>query len=512
MTNERSRAVVQRHRRAAWWAGVLFATHQIGEALVPIVIGATIDRAIEPSDTGALVRWIAALVVTFAFLSLSWRFGSRLAEIAEAGVDHDLRMELTRRLVNPRGLGGPRRHRGDLLSLASSDTQGAAWGSIVPAHTVAAVAALAVACVALFAMSVVLGLLVVLGSAVLLAATKAVSGPVERRAAEAQQRAAEAGAVAADMVVGMRVIHGLGAEHEAAERYAEASRTLLGAMLASARVGSAIDAATTAMTGAFLAVVALAGARLAEDGSITVGQLVAAFGLAQFLIGPWDRLRLAVTVAAQARASRNRIDAVLGAPPATVGLVAGLRLGAAPGELLAVFTTDPGDGDALAAAFAGRPGVLVAPRRADVFGGDLVDNVARVAADPSRVGPAVGAALLDDVLEGVAHSGGAVAERGLTLSGGQRQRVALARALAAAGEQLVLIEPTTTVDAVTEAEIARRVRALRRAWATIVVTTSPAWLAAADRVVLVDGGRQVATGSHRELLATLPSYAERVAR
>lgn len=91
-------------------------------------------------------------------------------------------------------------------------------------------------------------------------------------------------------------------------------------------------------------------------------------------------------------------------------------------------------------------------------------------------------------------------ERGRSLSGGQRQRVALARALASEAPVLVLHDPTTAVDAVTEARIATLVRQLRAGRTTIVITSSPALLAAADRVVLIAAGRVAASGSHTRLL------------
>ncbi|MEU7740791.1 ABC transporter ATP-binding protein [Nonomuraea sp. NPDC049158] len=128
-----------------------------------------------------------------------------------------------------------------------------------------------------------------------------------------------------------------------------------------------------------------------------------------------------------------------------------------------------------------------------------------------------------------------VTERGASLSGGQRQRVALARALLARPPILVLHDPTTAVDAVTEHAIAQGVRALRHAqdpgqapeqgvqapwhprgeagpFTTVVVTSSPAMLAATDRVVVIDGGRVVAEGSHAELAATDSDYNRAVLR
>jgi putative ABC transport system ATP-binding protein len=73
----------------------------------------------------------------------------------------------------------------------------------------------------------------------------------------------------------------------------------------------------------------------------------------------------------------------------------------------------------------------------------------------------------------------------------------------------VLHEPTTAVDAVTEARIAEGVAALRTGRTTLLVTTSPALLAHADRVVLLDGGQVAISGKHVELLAH-PAYRSAV--
>ena len=105
-----------------------------------------------------------------------------------------------------------------------------------------------------------------------------------------------------------------------------------------------------------------------------------------------------------------------------------------------------------------------------------------------------------------------VDERGRSFSGGQRQRLVLARALLADPEILVLVEPTSAVDAHTEARIARDLRASREGRTTVIVTTSPLVLDQADRVVLVDRGRVVAEGTHRELLGSSESYRETVTR
>ena len=105
-----------------------------------------------------------------------------------------------------------------------------------------------------------------------------------------------------------------------------------------------------------------------------------------------------------------------------------------------------------------------------------------------------------------------VAERGRTFSGGQRQRLVLARALAVDPEILVLVEPTSAVDAHTEARIAARLRGHRAGRTTVVVTSSPLVLDIVDGVAFLSGGRVVAVGTYRELLDSRPDFRALVTR
>ncbi|MBQ6644875.1 MAG: ATP-binding cassette domain-containing protein, partial [Saccharopolyspora sp.] len=98
---------------------------------------------------------------------------------------------------------------------------------------------------------------------------------------------------------------------------------------------------------------------------------------------------------------------------------------------------------------------------------------------------ALHAADAEDVLD--ALEDGVLSERARTLSGGQRQRLLLARALCADADALVLDEPTSAVDAHTEARIVRRVRELRSGRTTVVLSQSPLWRTVADRIRAVEG-------------------------
>ena len=151
--------------------------------------------------------------------------------------------------------------------------------------------------------------------------------------------------------------------------------------------------------------------------------------------------------------------------------------------------------------------VLVADHDAHLFAGTIGENVGAIVHPDDDVLRLSG---VGEVLDAVPGGLGArIGADGTTLSGGQRQRVALARALAADSPVLVLHEPTTAVDAATEAAIAAGIRVLRDGRTTVLVTTSPALLAACDEVAVVAGGAVVARGPHDELAAD-PSYRDLV--
>jgi ABC-type multidrug transport system fused ATPase/permease subunit len=161
-----------------------------------------------------------------------------------------------------------------------------------------------------------------------------------------------------------------------------------------------------------------------------------------------------------------------------------------------------------------RSTILVSDTGSQLFAGTLQDAV-----DPHRqltrrqAEEALVAANAEDVYDALPGGWqGQLDERGRGLSGGQRQRVVLARALAAAAPILVLVEPTSAVDAHTEARIAERVTRLRCGRTTIVCTISPLWLHHADRVVVLADDRVVADGRHDDLLAQDPTYRAVVAR
>ncbi|GAA4587578.1 ABC transporter ATP-binding protein [Planotetraspora phitsanulokensis] len=546
------RQAIKGQRRDVALGSLLGAGHQAGEALVPVLIGVVIDQAVAGGDATSLLVWLAVLAVVYVGLSFSFRFGARAGERAAEQAAHILRVRLVTRVVDPRGGAEDGRLPGALTSIATEDAKRVGTVAMAVMFGFSALMGLLVGAVVLLRISIPLGLVVLVGTPVLLLAGHLLSKPLERRSEAEQERTAHASGVAADLVTGLRVLKGIGAESAAVARYRRTSRDSLVATLRAARAEAVQNGLVLTLTGVFIAVVALVGGRLAVEGDISLGQLVSAVGLALFLLGPLEVFSWVNTDFAQARASATRIAGVLAAPPGVEpggarlperlrgalrlrgvghGSLRGIDLDVAPGEVLGVAATDPADATALLRCLSRqadpdtgvieldgvplrdldpadvRTAMLVAEHDADLFEGTLRGNVAAAASDPEAVLAAMAAAGADEVALAVPRGGDtAVSERGRSLSGGQRQRVALARALAADRPVLVVHDPTTAVDAVTEARIAAGVRDLRRGRTTILVTTSPALLAVADRVALLDGGRIADTGPHADLVERHAAY------
>ncbi len=540
----------------------LLCTHQTAEALVPVMIGVVIDRAVATSDTGALLLSIAGLAVLFTVLALAYCFGARRAYGAIEHDAHLVRVEIAARALDPRGHRSGMRD-GELLSVTASDAELSVLVLRAAGVTAAALTAIVVSAISLLIIDVWLGVGVLVAVPLMVFGLQGLA-PLLTRRGEAQQEAlAQTTALAVDFVSGLRVLRGIGAQGSAARRYAQASARALEITLRAAYTKGLHAGLTTAVNGLFLAVVAGVAGYLAVQGRLSIGELVAVVGLAQFVAEPVQTLGYCVQVLAAARASAGRVARVLGAQPMTrhgaAGLPApaaqrlalddvgyagldGIRLRLAAGEILGVLAYDPRDADALVSLLAGRVprddyrgtirvdgvpadgldldamrgAVLVEQHDVALFEGTLRENLAaRGGVDDGRLHEAVRAAAADDVLD--AHPDGidrTLTERGANLSGGQRQRIGLARALAADPPVLVLHDPTTSVDAVTETLIARGVAEARRAAprGTVLVTSSPALLSAADRVAVLDRGRIVAEGRHDDLVAGDERYRAAVLR
>jgi len=409
--------------------------------------------------------------------------------------------------------------------------------------------------VVLLTISPPLGLLVLLGLPVVVAVLSLLVPPLQRRQGAQREATGRLTTLGADTVSGLRILRGIGGEEVFSGRYREQSQQVRRTGVAVAQTQSYLDALQTLLPGLFLAIVVWAGARLAIAGDITPGQLVSFYGFAAFLTQPLWTASEAIRVVTRAVVGARKILTVLRVPvaghddpatpadsPAVDQELVDERSGLVvrPGRLLAVVGADP-DESARIALRLGRHGgedeglsdvrwgrtvlrqlglsevrgrIVVAESTPHLFTGLLSEELdVRGGASRAELLTALQVADAGDVLDSVPDGlDGEVEEKGRSLSGGQRQRVALARALLTDAEVLVLIEPTSAVDAHTEARIAQRLADHRRGRTTVIVSASPLVLDTVDEVALVEAGRVTVTGPHRTLMSEHPGYRRVVSR
>ncbi len=513
---------------------MLFATvWQVGESAVPVVMALAIDRALATGDAGQLALWLGVLVALYVALTTSARLALRLTAYAVQLLQHRLRGTLSTGVLHPVD-GAARAPDGSVVSVMTNDVARLANAVILVIMPIARIAAIGFIAVSLLATHWLLGLVVLIGAPVAVWSMGVLSERLSRDTREYQELLASTIGRATDLVAGYRVVKGIGvrAEAEATRRYRQASQeTLAGAERNAGLLGRFL-VSSGMVTGVFVATVMGLAGWFAVDGRLSIGGLIAAVGLTQALLPQIESLaNTSIPNLAGARASAARIvdamrdgHAALPLPDETSRREVAARpvlevsvpnesghgrsVRVEPGELVGVLTDDrtaariagilldPWASDEAQVRLDGlsarelspavyRSRVAVAPHRATLFSGTIRDNLTVTADGPEWVEAAVHAAACDDF---AADLDVPVGEGGNRLSGGQRQRIALARALASKAPVLVLHDPTTAVDSVTENAIARQLRGFRSGRSTLLIASAPGLLGACDRVVeLVDG-------------------------
>jgi ABC-type multidrug transport system fused ATPase/permease subunit len=444
---------------------------------------------------------------------------------------------------------------GEVVAIGNSDLSSLGQVMDVMARFAGAFASFALVSIILLQTSVTLGLVVLVGVPGLMLLIGPLLAPLQRRSATHRQLMGELANTASDIVSGLRVLRGIGGEQVFLDRYRRESQRTRVAGVKVARVQSVLDALQVFLPGLFVVVVVWLGARYAVDGRISAGELVAFYGYAAFLMIP---LRTATEFAnklIRGRVAARRVCTVLAlepdlipvrdpepSPPVGSTLYdARTGFGARPGLLTAIVSEQPDASAALADRLglhappvAGEPDddvrlggvpltrldpdevrrrIVVSDTGSVLFMGTLRERLALQGADDATMAAALHTASAEDVLDALPGGlDGQVAEKGRSFSGGQRQRLVLARVLLTDPEVLILVEPTSAVDAHTESRIASRLRQHRTGRTTIVTSTSPLVLDACDAVAFLDGGRVVASGTHRELLDSNPAYRAVVTR
>ncbi|HWU76795.1 MAG TPA: ABC transporter transmembrane domain-containing protein [Rhodanobacter sp.] len=158
-----------------------------------------------------------------------------------------------------------------------------------------------------------------------------------------------------------------------------------------------------------------------------------------------------------------------------------------------------------------RGAIALVPQETVIFSGSAADNIrfGRQDASDAEVIEAAKAAEAHEFIGALDNGYDAeMGERGVRLSGGQRQRVAIARAILRDAPLLLLDEATSALDAQSEAAIQQALERLEKGRTTLVIAHRLATVQRADRIVVMDGGRIIAQGTHESLLAEGGLYAE----
>jgi len=533
-------------------AGVLLGiAWMVAQALMPYAIGRAIQDGLVERDGGALGLWAGVLLALGLVQAIAGVLRHRVAVFNWLAASFRLAQVVAHHAARSGAAVRARLTTGEVVATISTDAMRAGGAFDITARLGGALVSYVVVAVILLSASTVLGLVVLIGVPLLVATLGTVIRPLQRKQREQREEVGRLTALGADTVAGLRVLRGIGGEDAFFDRYQMRSQQVRRAGVRVATPQSTLDASQVLLPGIFIVIVTWLGARFALTGRIGPGELVAFYGYAAFLVIPLRTAAEAVDKVTRAVVGARRMLDVLavertvtdpaqpvGEPPAGVPLAdARSGLVVEPGLLTCLVSSFPEEAVEIAdrlGRFIEDPGVTLGGvrlvdlpvetvrRRIVVSETDpmLFSGPLRVELDPwGRNGDdadllaAVGVANAEDVLDALpAGLDGLVEERGRGFSGGQRQRVVLARALLADAEILILVEPTSAVDAHTEARIARRLRRARAGQTTVALTGSPLVLDQADRVVFLVEGRVVATGQHRELLSSTPAYRETVTR
>jgi ATP-binding cassette, subfamily B, bacterial len=546
---------------------LLFGALTVADAWV---LGWSTDHVVLPAfktgDVDPSGLWtILALFVAVALLRAVGIVARRLgAGVMQYRMQAHYRRDVTRQYLRLPMAWHQQHPTGQLLSNANSDVE-AAWAPIAPLPmAVGTVAMMVIAIAQMFLTDLVLavvGLLVFPLVIVTNIVYQRMQSPLMTRA---QALRAELSEVAHESFDGALVVKSLGREAEETDRFARKARQLRDTNVAAGRIRAAFDPLLEALPGIGVLAVLAVGVVRVEQGLTDAGNVVTIAYLLTIVSFPIRSLGWLVGEFPRSVVGFRRVQTVLrarGEMPYGAEVVAGGGSGARldvrhlafhypEGPRLLddlTFSVEPGRTVAIVGATASGKSTLtslllrlVDPDEGqvviddtdlrDLAPGALAEHVALVPQqaflfdDSVRGNVTLGAEVGDDdVWQALrtAQADGFVAalpagldsrlgERGTTLSGGQRQRLSLARALVRRPRLLVMDDATSAVDPEVEARILAALRSAGEDSTVLVVAYRKATIALADEVVFLEGGRVADQGTHADLLARNPRYADLV--
>ncbi len=538
------------------------AVAMLAQVIAPRVLMGAIDRALT-EQTSSLTPFVIALSVLAVLRGgLTFLYRTTLFKVAYA-LEYDLRNTIYEHLTTLSFPFYDRVQSGQLISRANSDIRSVqmflTFMPIVSLSLMSFVVALAI----MLSVNVLLTLVAVAPIPFIYVVGVRMRELLFPISWVVQARTADVATIVEENVTGARVVKSFAAEAQQLDVLGLAARRLRWGAIRQVDVRAHYAPLMEALPRLGLAGVLLVGGLLAIDGSVTVGTIVAFTAYVVLLQAPFRTLGFMLLLGQRAAASADRIYEILDSEPEIVDrpgavdlvdprgevelrdltfrygeagpVLEHIDLHLTPGETVALIGRT-GSGKSTVARLIPRfydatqgavlvdghdvRDLTVRSLRAAVglvldepflFSATVRENIAYGRPDASdelvrAAASAAGAeAFIDALPEGFDSD---VGERGYTLSGGQRQRIAIARTLLDDPAILVLDDATSAIDVQVEEEIHAALRVLMKGRTTLVIAHRISTINLAERVVLLEGGRIVADGTHAGLMATEPRYAE----
>jgi ATP-binding cassette subfamily B protein len=563
------RSTVRPHRRMVWVgvaAGLVWTAARVA---VPTMVGIAVDRAIvKRHDNGALMRWVIAILAVGALQAFCTGIRRYAAFKLAYRVETDIRMRLVAHLQRLHFAFHDEAQTGQLMSRANSDIQQINNVVLLVPLTIASTVTMLLVVAILVYRSPGLAFFALVSLPVLNVAATRFTRRMYPVGLELQQRLAEVSSVVEETVSGIRVVKGFGAERRQVESLRVETDAVFERSIAAANLRAGFLPLIDLLPTLGLVGILWYGGHQVLSGHLTVGDIVAANFYVLMLIWPLRMVGMLLGQIPRAVSAAGRIHEVISTDPA-ISERAGARAlpVGGPGELRfegVTFAYGRGrpvledldlvirGGEAVALVGATGSGkttiARLVPRFYDVTDGCvLLDGVDVRDLNLTELRRAIGIVFEDTFLfsesvrsniafaepdapmervRAAARLAGAdgfvsalpggyetvVGQHGFTLSGGQRQRISIARAVLSDPRVLILDDATSSVDPTKEHEIRAALAEVMRGRTTLIIAHRPATIALADRVVLLDGHRVVADGTHESLLATSDAYRAVLAR
>ncbi|MEU6085193.1 ABC transporter ATP-binding protein [Streptomyces sp. NPDC047085] len=558
--------LVRAHRWMFGAALVMSGASMLVAVQVPTLIQDAVDNSIV-SHTVPLSHYMWWLVGMTAVMLVVGYLSKQLLFRAAAKIEYDLRNIVYEHLTSLSFPFYDRMQSGQLISRANSDIRAVQMYLAFAPYLLVQCGISLVSFVYMLAIDVPLAILAMLPMPLLFVASRRMQRSLFPVSWLIQARLADVATVVDENVNGVRVVKSFAAERSQLALLQKAATGVRWANVKDADLRARWTPAVQNLPRVGMAIVLLYGGYLVIHGELGVGAILAFNAYLLMLQVPFQVIGNLIMLGQRSSAAAKRLYEVLDEKPEIADAPDALEITEARGDVrFDDVTFGYGDGPDVLKGFTLRlrPGETVAlvgrtgsgkstvarllPRFYDVRAGSvsvdghdvreltlhsLRDTVGVVLDEPFLFSASVrdniaygrpDADITD--IERVARLAGAhgfiielsegydtvIGERGYTLSGGQRQRIAIARTLLVNPPVLVLDDATSAIDVQVEQEIHAGLRTLFAGRTTLIIAHRLSTIGLADRVVLLDGGRIVADGTHKELLAGTPLYAEVLAQ